>query len=498
MIKTNAENGSGFESRPYQQKGIGSLVNFTKDIVRGNLLNNKEDFEEKYSERGYYETAGLVHMATGTGKTYTVGSALKKILKMRNRFNRLYPDKPFPRLNIVLFTHLIDLVNQFRDDLTKGRKNPAIFDDEIRENLKVVTYHSKADSGNQTEEMETETFTQTNGRQYDKLICSTFQTAAIPGKLDDENDIDIILVDEGHHLADGNNYNTVLEKFYNKGRDGKTPVLIVMTATPNNQTIDLVGESIFHFSLPEYLASPYSPPIDYNLVTNENVTEDEISDLETQRDMIRNIEDIKEKKELLRILKGRMDEFLSRFRTSKDLVENLLKKIGWEKAEATIVFCPSIEIADEVAEIINSKISGIGTEKFAHSYHSRNDANKALDQLDNPNNPCKIIIVVDKVNEGIDMPNIKNVVLWRGTNSPTIFFQQFGRGLRGSDKINVYDYVGGMTNFAWINGIYNDYKKFRGEIEDQNDGDTGESGDRNTKFHLIGGDFSGSQIHKLN
>ena len=65
----------------------------------------------------------------------------------------------------------------------------------------------------------------------------------------------------------------------------------------------------------------------------------------------------------------------------------------------------------------------------------------------------KIIFSVDMFNEGIDIPSLDLVMLLRPTESPTIFLQQLGRGLRKSkDKkyLNVLDFIG---NFKKANMI---------------------------------------------
>ena len=41
-----------------------------------------------------------------------------------------------------------------------------------------------------------------------------------------------------------------------------------------------------------------------------------------------------------------------------------------------------------------------------------------------------IIFSVDMFNEGLDIPEIDMILLLRPTESPTIFIQQLGRGLR--------------------------------------------------------------------
>lgn len=59
------------------------------------------------------------------------------------------------------------------------------------------------------------------------------------------------------------------------------------------------------------------------------------------------------------------------------------------------------------------------------------------------------IFTVDIFNEGIDIPEINQVVLLRPTQSPIIFIQQLGRGLRkakGKEFVVIIDFIGNYTN----------------------------------------------------
>ena len=56
-----------------------------------------------------------------------------------------------------------------------------------------------------------------------------------------------------------------------------------------------------------------------------------------------------------------------------------------------------------------------------------------------------IIFSVDMFNEGLDIPEIDMILFLRPTESPTIFLQQLGRGLRKyKDKkyVNILDFIG--------------------------------------------------------
>jgi hypothetical protein len=66
-------------------------------------------------------------------------------------------------------------------------------------------------------------------------------------------------------------------------------------------------------------------------------------------------------------------------------------------------------------------------------------------KLENENDSLQIIFTVDIFNEGIDIPNLNLVLFLRPTESPTIFIQQLGRGLRKSSNkefVTILDFIG--------------------------------------------------------
>lgn len=57
----------------------------------------------------------------------------------------------------------------------------------------------------------------------------------------------------------------------------------------------------------------------------------------------------------------------------------------------------------------------------------------------------KVIFSVDMFNEGVDIPSVDMVMFLRPTESPIVFLQQLGRGLRksrGKEFLNVLDFIG--------------------------------------------------------
>lgn len=62
----------------------------------------------------------------------------------------------------------------------------------------------------------------------------------------------------------------------------------------------------------------------------------------------------------------------------------------------------------------------------------------------------QIICAVDVFNEGLDVPEVDTVLMLRPTESPVIFLQQLGRGLRrheGKDALTVVDFIGNHRSF---------------------------------------------------
>ncbi|MCD8574686.1 MAG: hypothetical protein LRY28_04230 [Erysipelotrichaceae bacterium] len=56
---------------------------------------------------------------------------------------------------------------------------------------------------------------------------------------------------------------------------------------------------------------------------------------------------------------------------------------------------------------------------------------------------------VDVLNEGVDIPNLNQIIMLRPTQSAIIFVQQLGRGLRKAmlkDYVLVLDFIGNYTN----------------------------------------------------
>ena len=113
-----------------------------------------------------------------------------------------------------------------------------------------------------------------------------------------------------------------------------------------------------------------------------------------------------------------------------------------------LMFCSSKKEAAALSERLN--LRGYRTLALSgeDSQEKREDA---IDRLvsNTRNDYLQYILTVDIFNEGVDIPEINQVVLLRPTQSPIVFVQQLGRGLRKSqDKeyVVILDFIGNYKN----------------------------------------------------
>ncbi|MDA7430084.1 DUF3427 domain-containing protein [Primorskyibacter aestuariivivens] len=119
-----------------------------------------------------------------------------------------------------------------------------------------------------------------------------------------------------------------------------------------------------------------------------------------------------------------------------------LARRGGRKA---IGFCVSRRHADFMAEF--SQARGLRT-VAVHSGETSAPRASALQALENGD--LDIVYAVDIFNEGVDIPAIDTVLMLRPTESPVIWLQRLGRGLRRSVEkthLAVIDYIGNHRIF---------------------------------------------------
>ena len=122
------------------------------------------------------------------------------------------------------------------------------------------------------------------------------------------------------------------------------------------------------------------------------------------------------------------------------VVDEIRRKIADPSRMRALGYCVSVGHAQFMAQRFNE----LGLPAVALSAASRWDERRtALRDLSEGR--LRAVFTVDLFNEGIDIPSVDTLLLLRPTDSPTLFLQQLGRGLRktvGKSACTVLDFVG--------------------------------------------------------
>ena len=147
----------------------------------------------------------------------------------------------------------------------------------------------------------------------------------------------------------------------------------------------------------------------------------------------------------LHLVRGHFDEneLNKRFIANErryNLIYKYYCKYGSNRA---LGFCCSREHAEDMARAFSERgIPSVAVYSNADGKYSR-DRNEAIESL--KKGKIRVIFSVDMFNEGVDITAVDMVLFLRPTESPVVFLQQLGRGLRrdrGKEYLNVLDFIG--------------------------------------------------------
>lgn len=256
------------------------------------------------------------------------------------------------------------------------------------------------------------------------VVFASVQTLSRPRHLARfrEDHFDYIVVDEFHHAA-AQTYRKILAHF-------KPRFLLGLTATPDR----LDGRSLLDLC-------------DDNLVY--------------RRDLIHGIS----RKLLVPFhyfgIKDTVDYEPIPWRSGKFEPEELTKAVATEQraehtlreykerapasSRCTLCFCCTTEHADFMRDFFRRQ--GI---KAASVHSGPGSDSRAQSLRDLKSGDLEIICAVDVFNEGLDVPDINTVLMLRPTESPVVFLQQLGRGLRLANTkphLTVIDFIGNHRSF---------------------------------------------------
>jgi superfamily II DNA or RNA helicase len=255
---------------------------------------------------------------------------------------------------------------------------------------------------------------------------------------------DLIVVDECHHVGEENTYGRILSQL------DDVPTLGV-TATPwrgDKFSVEGVfGEPSYVCGIEEGLKEGYLSPVDYRLYC-DNINWDIIPDISQHSYSIKDLN--------RKLFVPARDERII------DGLTSIWHEIANPKC---IIFCQSISHAKSIAKKLRSYNHWRDTE-LLHSEMKVNDRKFAL--LNFRSDVCPVLVAVDILNEGVDIPNVNIVCFARVTHSRKIFVQQLGRGLRispGKEKVIVLDYAADIRRVAALSHL-NAYLSKDSEVEE--------------------------------
>ena len=290
-------------------------------------------------------------------------------------------------------------------------------------------------------------------------VLAHLQNKDAKKKLFSPKHFSFIVVDESHH-AQAETFAEVINYFKPKYKLG-------MTATPDREDQadirDIFGQEVVDIRLPEAIAKNWLTKIDYK-VLSDGLDEEKIREVckEVLEDNIRLTE------------KQINEKIFIKVRTEEQC--KIVQK--YSKTQKAIVFCENIEHLRHVASILPSSVA-------IHSEQSSkvNDANFNLFE----HGHVQHVIVVDKFNEGIDIPDTELLVFLRATNSERIFLQQLGRGLRkvkGKEKVAVLDFVANIDRIKQVAKLTKEIERFGGAQAQEKENHT-----LGTPLHVEGNGF---------
>ena len=373
----------------------GEPKDFKPNEMQKAFINGLNDIMNKKKDRA------LLISATGTGKTYASAFGIRNIFE---KFN-------FNPKHILFLSHRGQIniqaeetyKNVFGENFTMGLVSGGCNEDNYKANF----------------------------------IFSTVQMMSkkeVMGKFS-EDYFSVIILDECHR-AGADSYQKIINYF-------KPKLLLGMSASPERtddfNIFQLFGYNIaYEIRLQDALSKHLLCPFHYF-----GISEFKVAD-ETTGKMVDK------------------DKEYFRYLTSRDRISYIIKNINYfgycGSRVKGLVFCSRNDEARELSKLFND----MGYNTVAISGEDSVDTRlEMIDRLvsDDPKvSKIDYIFTVDIFNEGVDIPEVNQIVMLRPTQSQIIFVQQLGRGLRKSkDKefVVIIDFIGNYENNYMIPAALN-------------------------------------------
>ena len=398
-----------FADRPYQIEAIQSIEDAIKDGKKRILL----------------------AMATGTGKTRTAISLMYRLLKHKRARRILY---------------LVD-----RNSLGKQTAN-AIKDNKIG-TMSISSIYGLKELSDKVPDFSTKIQIATVQGMIKRLFFSDDNS-----EKPSVGQYDFIIVDEAHRgYAEDKELSDDEYRFYNQEEyvsqyrrvvDYFDATAIGMTATPALQTTEIFGSPVYTYSYQQAVLDGYLVDHDAPIIIQTKLAKEGIHFKKgSEVDIFDQDEKTINKEKLPDNMNFDVKDFNHRVITrnfNKVVCDELVKKyldptdpyLG-----KTLIFAATDAHADIVVDLLKQAFKEQGRpvdddaiEKITGSIRHPNQEIKNFKNEENPN----IVVTVDLLTTGIDVPRITNIVFLRRVQSRILYEQMLGRATRLCPEIT-YD-----------------------------------------------------------
>lgn len=240
-----------------------------------------------------------------------------------------------------------------------------------------------------------------------------------------EKDFDVIVIDEVHHVG-ADSYQRIMNYF-------QPDFWLGMTASPDTNQYDIYSvfdhNIVYEIRLQQALEEDLLCPFHYFGITDIEIN-------------------------------GQVFDDNAGVRSFNELVSEERVRYVIEKAEyyghsgervKGLIFCSGKEEAKELSRKFNKHEYRTEVLTGEDSQERREAVIDRLTDDQNKEKQLDYIFTVDIFNEGVDIPEVNQIIMLRPTKSPVIFVQQLGRGLRkfeNKEYVVILDFIGNyMNNF---------------------------------------------------
>ena len=248
------------------------------------------------------------------------------------------------------------------------------------------------------------------------------------------DEFDCIILDEAHHSA-ANTYQKVMNYF-------KPKLWLGMTATPDKRDDNVEGRNIYEI---------FNYQIAYEIRLQQAMEEKFLCPFHYFG--ISDVSFVDEKQMKAKKITEKDFNLLTGDERVKHIIEQA-NYYGYSGDRVKgLVFCSRIDESEELSAKFNAAgyrtiaLNGSASEDeranaFERLAMNEEDATEDMQPLD-------YIFSVEILNEGVDIVEVNQVIMLRPTQSPIVFIQQLGRGLRkaeGKEYVVVLDFIGNYNN----------------------------------------------------